>query len=225
MFIKILFGSLTTKLAINSESKFAWKKSWPFSEHVITKLSTVRWEFGLLNSMQWFRCYCTLPYCVYFPHDVGIRMFCGSLFDLPNMYSFHIGCHQCFAHNTVGCCVVTCRWTRKYESYKHRLYAVGYVNCHFSCLQCHRRYGNLLSLKHLKPLTCGDRVFPVYLGQYHGCWCPGSLRRKDISSHDIEYIEYIGSSLAWGRILSTCVISMWRNDTNENICSFSLWKI
>ena len=39
-----------------------------------------------------------------------------------------------------------------------------------------------------------------------------SLRRQDISSHDIEYIEYVGHSLTWGRILSTGVISMWRND-------------
>ena len=34
-----------------SEFKFAWNKSRPFSEHVTTKLSTVRWEFGLLNSV------------------------------------------------------------------------------------------------------------------------------------------------------------------------------
>ena len=59
----------------------------------------------------------------------------------------------------------------------------------------------------------GDWVISVYLGQYHGCWCPGSLRRQDISSHDIDYIEYLGPSLAWGSILSTRVISMWRNDT------------
>ena len=24
------------------------------------------------------------------------------------------------------------------------------------------------------------------LGHYHGCWCPGSLRRQDISSQDID---------------------------------------
>ena len=41
---------------------------------------------------------------------------------------------------------------------------------------------------------------------------PGSLRRQDISSHDIDYIEYVGPSLIWGKILSTCVKSMWRND-------------
>ena len=32
-------------------------------------------------------------------------------------------------------------------------------------------------------------------------------------SHDIDYIKYVGPGLTWGRILSTCVISMWSNDT------------
>ena len=41
---------------------------------------------------------------------------------------------------------------------------------------------------------------------------PCTLRRQDISSHDIDYVEYVGPSLTWGRILSTCVKSMWRND-------------
>ena len=61
-------------------------------------------------------------------------------------------------------------------------------------------------------LTLNMRVISVYLGQYHGCWCPGSLRRQDISSHDIDYIEYVGPSLTWRSVLSTCVKSMWRND-------------
>ena len=59
---------------------------------------------------------------------------------------------------------------------------------------------------------CGDRVISVSLGQYHGFWCPGSLRHQDIRSHDIDYIKYVGPYLVSGRILSTCVISMWRND-------------
>ena len=63
-----------------------------------------------------------------------------------------------------------------------------------------------------KPLTCGDRVNSVQLGQYHGCWCPGSLRRQDISSHHIDSIEYVCPYLTWGRIQSTCVISTWSND-------------
>ena len=61
-------------------------------------------------------------------------------------------------------------------------------------------------------LNVRDRVISVKLGQYHGCWWPGSLRRQDISSHDIDYVEYVGPGLTWWRILSTCVISMWSND-------------
>ena len=33
-----------------------------------------------------------------------------------------------------------------------------------------------------------------------------------VASHDIDYVEYVGPGLTWGRILSTCVISMWSND-------------
>ena len=40
----------------------------------------------------------------------------------------------------------------------------------------------------------------------------GSLRRQDISSHDIDYVEYVGPGLTWVRILSTCVVSMWSDD-------------
>ena len=57
---------------------------------------------------------------------------------------------------------------------------------------------------------------PSYLGLTRSIsWllrCPGSLCRQDISSHDIGYVEYVGPGLTWGRILSTCVISMWSND-------------
>ena len=38
-------------------------------------------------------------------------------------------------------------------------------------------------------LTDGDRINSVQLGQYYGCWSPDSLRRQDISTHDIDYIE------------------------------------
>ena len=34
----------------------------------------------------------------------------------------------------------------------------------------------------------------------------------DISSHDINYVEYVGPGLTWGRILNASVISMWSND-------------
>ena len=38
------------------------------------------------------------------------------------------------------------------------------------------------------------------------------LTSPDISSHDIDYVVYLGPGLTWGRILSTCVKSMWSND-------------
>ena len=44
---------------------------------------------------------------------------------------------------------------------------------------------------------------------------PGHCR-QDISSHDIDFIEYVGPGLMWGRILSTCVISKWNNDIKCN---------
>ena len=78
---------------------------------------------------------------------------------------------------------------------------------------------------------CGDRVISVQLGQCHGCWCPGSLRRQDISSHDIDYIEYVGP-LTWRSVLRTCVKSMWRNDIKckyefmfpqKKISTYSYW--
>ena len=41
-----------------------------------------------------------------------------------------------------------------------------------------------------------------------------ALAPNVISSHDIDsdYVEYAGPDLTWGRILRTCVISMWSND-------------
>ena len=36
---------------------------------------------------------------------------------------------------------------------------------------------------------CGDWVISVELDQFHGYWCPGSLRRQDISTHDTDYVE------------------------------------
>ena len=44
------------------------------------------------------------------------------------------------------------------------------------------------------------------LGQYHGCWCPGSLRRQVISSYDIDY-------------RNSYTIPVLRNDKNASIFS------
>ena len=46
--------------------------------------------------------------------------------------------------------------------------------------------------------------------------CP--LRRQVISTRDIDYVEEVSSYLTWGRILITCVMSMWRNDIK---CKYS----
>ena len=73
---------------------------------------------------------------------------------------------------------------------------------------------------------CGNQINLVQHSKY-GCWCPGALRRQDISTHDIDYVEYRSSSChTWGRIPTTCVMSMWWNDINVNtcICFCSLWK-
>ena len=61
------------------------------------------------------------------------------------------------------------------------------------------------------PLTHGDQVIPVYLGRFHGCWCPGCFCHQAISSHDIDYANWVGPCLTRGRISTTCVMSMWRN--------------
>ena len=74
-------------------------------------------------------------------------------------------------------------------------------------------------------LNVRGQVISVKLGQYHGCWCPGSLRRQDSSSNDIDYVEYVGPGLIWGRILSTCVISMWSNGMNCKYLALSLQNL
>ena len=62
------------------------------------------------------------------------------------------------------------------------------------------------------PLTCRDRINLVQHRKYHGCWCPASLCPGH--QHPWYWLCRIGTSscLAWGRISTTCVLSMWRND-------------
>ena len=38
------------------------------------------------------------------------------------------------------------------------------------------------------------------------------VARTSATMIDIDYVEYAGTGLTSGRILSTCVISMWSND-------------
>ena len=39
-----------------------------------------------------------------------------------------------------------------------------------------------------QPLTYGDWINLIRHSKYHGCWCPGSLHRQDISTHDTDYV-------------------------------------
>ena len=41
------------------------------------------------------------------------------------------------------------------------------------------------------------------------------------STHDIDHKEWVSSCLTWGRISTTCLMSMWRNEINcRYICMF-----
>ena len=40
-----------------------------------------------------------------------------------------------------------------------------------------------------QPCWCWNRNIPCELGQYHGCWCPGSFRYQGINSHSIYYVR------------------------------------
>ena len=49
------------------------------------------------------------------------------------------------------------------------------------------------------------------LCQYHGSWCPGSLRRQAIINHGIDCLQWLGPCLPRGRISTTCIILILRN--------------
>ena len=55
------------------------------------------------------------------------------------------------------------------------------------------------------------------VGQYHGCWCSGSLCRQDINSHEIEYAGYRGPPLPEGMISTVCIISVSRENANTHM--------
>ena len=45
---------------------------------------------------------------------------------------------------------------------------------------------------YIKPFCCWNWMTVGEIGQYHGCWWPGSLRRQDISSNAIDYAGWTG---------------------------------
>ena len=58
------------------------------------------------------------------------------------------------------------------------------------------------------------------MGQYHCCWCPGSLHRLVISSNMVGNLEWMCSFLPWWRFFITWAI-LSRNDTAWNYTSWS----
>ena len=67
-----------------------------------------------------------------------------------------------------------------------------------------------------------DRINPVQHSEYHGCWCPVSLCRQVIRSHAIRFVEEVGFCLTWGRISTTCVMSVWSNDLTDVFGPFAM---
>ena len=66
-----------------------------------------------------------------------------------------------------------------------------------------------------KSYFTGYKPFWNILGeliQYHGCWCPGSLRHQAISSHDIDHTGLTSPCLPCGRISMTCAVSVSGSD-------------
>ena len=98
------------------------------------------------------------------------------------------------------------------QAYLPRLPWISRVTWQLWPGSCPEGYGQIGNMKSLTPNVRGTEFSRFQLGRYHGCWCPGSLRHQDISSHNIDYVEYAGPCLTWGRISTTCVISMCRND-------------
>ena len=50
------------------------------------------------------------------------------------------------------------------------------------------RISGLYSSQPTNPPGAKNQNIPGELGQYHDWWCPGSLRRQAIISHDIEHV-------------------------------------
>ena len=53
-------------------------------------------------------------------------------------------------------------------------------------------------------------MLPILYCQYHSYWCPGSLHRQVISSHNINCEGLL--AFLEGKLSITCIISLTRND-------------
>ena len=64
--------------------------------------------------------------------------------------------------------------------FRGNIYKYIYIFCHYFILIWHR---------YLKSLLKWDQDLHILHSQYHGCWCPGDVRRQGISSHDIDLVK------------------------------------
>ena len=71
----------------------------------------------------------------------------------------------------------------------------------------------------VETLTMRGPSYSKSTQHYLCCCCPVSLRHQDISTHEFDYVELLRSYISWGRVSTTCVMSLWRNDIN---CSYNL---
>ena len=62
------------------------------------------------------------------------------------------------------------------------------------------------------PRQAGSLWYSWISSQYHGYWCPGSLRRQAIKSHDTDYGKHRGPCLHWAWPATACVILVTGND-------------
>ena len=67
---------------------------------------------------------------------------------------------------------------------------------------------------------CWDQNIPVRLGNYHSCWCLGSLHRQAISSHDFDCVQcgYPCVPMEW--MSTTCDVSMLRIDIIDEMQTY-----
>ena len=92
----------------------------------------------------------------------------------------------CVLHNKL--CLNSTRDGYLHSEFQRHRYTFHY-NYHW-CLFGVQLLSNdsLSSTRSALTLNVQGRINSVQHSQCHGSWCPGSLRRQDISTHDIDYV-------------------------------------
>ena len=80
----------------------------------------------------------------------------------------------------------------------------------FMCSYFNRSWWLQPPARFLNLLGGETEILQVKLGQYHGCWCPGSPCRQAISRHG-DCTGWMGTYFPWGRISTSCATYILRN--------------